>query len=119
MMKAGNPPLPFLIYGVAVTFLVNVHRYGQGGSVERCAVSLQHLPARGLLILQTLESKGYIWLWLPFFFVKVAALNKWRLNRGTFRAEFGHRPLKHRKGYEENFWASFETVKKTVLSETF
>lgn len=31
-MKTGNAPFQFLIYGVAVNFLVNIHRYGQGGS---------------------------------------------------------------------------------------
>lgn len=71
------------------------------GAEERWDVSPWHLPARGRLILQILESKGYIWLCLPFFFVEVAAISKWRLNQGKFRAEFGHRHLKHRKDYEE------------------
>lgn len=63
-------------------------------------VFLWHLSASGLLVFLLLESKGYIWLLLSFFFVKVAALSKRLLNGETFRADFLVRPWRHVRKYE-------------------
>lgn len=99
--KLEIPPFSFWSKVWQWTFLLTFTDMAKVGAEERWALSPQHLPARGLLILQILESKGYIWLCLPFFFVKVAALSKWRLNQGTFRADLG-----------TDTWSTGRTMKK-------